>query len=511
MKRPLLTVGLTLMGVYLTIGLFSGSVLPVCLQILFAVGLVISLINKKARHKLVLPAVFAVGFVACLAFLFAESNYYKAVTLCGEYRAVEAVICEYPEFRQEYGRNYCIAEIETVDGVKTEGKIRLSFSETKDGIDRDDLVPGNRITFRGYIYKVGQNLPDITRYFKSQGVYIGAYSIRDLTVEDGKVRPLIYYTKAINTFISDTLTHDFGSDVGGFLVSLLTGEKGFIKIELYDSFKASGSAHIMAVSGFNLSIAAVFLKFLLDKLRRIPLALRNLIIALAVVVIMSVADFSGSVKRAGFMMLMYLLADTLSERSDPLNNLGFSAVVLLSLNPYAAYDSSFLLSFACTWAMLAVAAPAVTVIEDKFFKKLSDSIIKRALSTAVSSVIFSLAILFCVSSISVLLFGSVSLCTPVTNLLIVPVIPLTMGFTVLHLIFRGVPVISGITGFFAKSFASYIIDTVNVIASWKYSYVTLESDAAVYTVAVLFAVITLVVYILAKKLEKSYKKSHPAL
>ncbi len=510
MKRPLLVIGMTLLGVYLILGLFSGSVLPVCLQALFALGLIISLTNKRAKQNLTLPTVFAVGFVACLAFLVTESVYYKTLTCCGDYRTVEAVVCEYPEFRHEYGRNYCIAEIKSLDGERVRGKIRLSYSEAKDKIDSDTLVPGNKITFRGYVYKIGQSIPGITRYFKSQGVYVGAYWLRDLTVTESKIPYLTYYTKAVNRYIAQTLTHDFGARVGGFMLSLLTGERSFVSDDTYDSFKVSGAAHIMAISGFNLSIAAVFLKFLLDKIKAIPPIIRNLIIALSVFAIMAVADFSGSVKRAGLMMLMYLLSDSLSEKSDPLNNLGFSAVVLL-INPYGAYDSSFLLSFACTWAMLSIGVPLNRIIEDKYFSKLSDSLTKRFVNASSESIIFSLSILFCTGTLGVLLFGNIAYVSPLTNLLLLPAIPFAMGFCVLHLLFGGIPLIGEVTGFLAKTVAKYILYVVDTVATWQYGNIAIEGTAAIHATALVFALITLGMYFLVSYLEKKHKKYHSTL
>ncbi len=510
MKRPLLVIGITLLGVYLISGLFSGSIFPICLQGLFALGLVISLINKRARQNLILPTVFAVGFVACLAFLVTENGYYKTLTYCGDYHTVEAVVCEYPEFRHEYGRNYCIAEIKSLDGEKVKGKIRLSYNEAKDEIDGDTLVPGNKITFRGYVYKIGQSIPGITRYFKSQRVYVGAYWLRDLTVTESKIRPFSYYTKAVNRYISKTLTHDFGAEVGGFMLSLLTGERDFLSDNTYDNFKVSGAAHIMAISGFNLSIAAVFLKFILDKIKTIPRILRNLIIALSVFAIMAVADFSGSVKRAGIMMLMYLLADTLSENSDPLNNLGFSAVVLL-LSPYGAYDSSFLLSFACTWAILSIGLPVCDILNSRFFSKLSDSLTKRFIKASSESIVFSLSILFCTGTLGVLLFGSIAYVSPLTNLLLLPAIPFAMGFCILHLLFGGIPLVGELTGFLAKTVAKYILYVVDTVAAWQYGNIAIEGTAAIHTAALVFALITLGMYFLVNRLEKKHKKYHSAL
>lgn len=502
MRRPLAVIGITLFFSLLVFGTVTDTALLLCLEAIVSAAFMLSLCFKKTRQNMTLPAVFAVAVIACLLFLCFENTYHKALTFSGTNRKIEATVCEYPEFKKEYGRFYCVAQIQTLDGERVKGKIRLSFSEAKDGLDAKALSPGDKITFDGYVYKIGQDITDIVQYFKSQGIYLGTYSVKNMKIEEGKIKPIHYYSGKLKESIGKRLSFDFDADVAGILFSVLTGSKDYLKDEVYEKYQQSGTAHIMAVSGLHLSIAVLLLKALLERIRKITPAVKSLLLLLLVLFIMTLADFSGSVKRAGIMMTLYILSESFSRKSDSLNNLGFAASVILLINPFAVFDVSFMLSFLCTLSIICIAVPLINLIVSRYSLFSRHSLLKAALS----SIVISVSVMVFTSPAVLISFGSVSLVSPLTNLLIIPAVPFIIGFAVFHLVFGGIDFVFLVSVPLCKIFSYYTLFIADIFSRLPFACVVPQTDSQRNLLILLFSFLSFILFVLVKVLIKRRKK-----
>ncbi|MBQ7116813.1 MAG: DUF4131 domain-containing protein, partial [Clostridia bacterium] len=209
MKRPLACFGFTLFTVLLCLNLFESTAVSVSLLSLGAVLFILSLIFKKSRQTLTVPTVFCGIVVACLLFFGFQNNYEKTIAHTGDGVPVSGVIAERPTFSRENCRYYCVIKTETIGDSKVKTKMRLSFSETYDGINPSELEIGDAVNFSGTVYKIG-TYSDSTRYnFKSCGIYLGAYSIEKLETEKPSYRGADYYIDLFRQKISSALMHDF--------------------------------------------------------------------------------------------------------------------------------------------------------------------------------------------------------------------------------------------------------------------------------------------------------------
>lgn len=504
MKRPLTTAGITLFFMFLLLGIFPDTVFLLCFEFTLSIAFIVSLCIKKIRRDMTLPTVLAVAVIACLLFLSFENTYHHTLSFAGGRHKIEATVSEYPEFKKEYGRFYCVAEISTIDEKKVQGKIRISFSETKDEIDSKALKPGQKISFDGYVYKIGQDITNIVQYFKSQGIYLGTYTVRDLQIEESKIKPITYYSGILKQSIGKRLFFDFDADVAGILFSVITGSKEYLKDDVYEKFQLSGCAHIMAVSGLHLSIAVILMKMLLEKLGKIHPIIISIVLLFLVLFIMTLADFSGSVKRAGIMMSLYIISGCFSSRSDPLNNLGFAATVILLLNPYAAFDISFILSFLATLSIICIAAPMIDLIQLKyaFFRGI-------IMDMMLSSVVISLSVMILTSSVTAVYFGNVCLIAPITNLFVVPAVPFIICFAVLHLIFGSINIVSLVTVPLCNVFSYYALFIADILSRQKYAYIPIENSKQAYIVVLVFSVMSAFALTTTRILTKRSKKYRP--
>lgn len=135
------------------------------------------------------------------------------------------------------------------------------------------------------------------------------------------------------------------------------GRDGNLPDGLYTDFRDAGVAHIVAVSGTNITIvAAVAFMAATAVVGRRRALLPVAVIVFAYVV---VAGLSPSVLRAGVMAGVYLLGTGLGRQQGSLAALGVAAVAMTALSPEAAADLGFQLSLTAT-AGLVVFGPWVT-------------------------------------------------------------------------------------------------------------------------------------------------------
>lgn len=133
-----------------------------------------------------------------------------------------------------------------------------------------------------------------------------------------------------------------------------------------DAFRASGLAHLLAVSGMHLVLvvlgAVAALRALL--LRVTPLSERidvgRLAAAIAIPFCWAYADFaggSGSAVRASWMLTAALTARALCRRTHASRTLGLSVLGALAFDPLALFDVSFMLSACATAGLVAFSKP----------------------------------------------------------------------------------------------------------------------------------------------------------
>ncbi len=200
---------------------------------------------------------------------------------------------------------------------------------------------------------------------------------------------------------------------GSLLAGLLTGTRRGLPKNLSDDFRTAGLTHIVAVSGYNvtviLSIVGSFLFWLPLKKRFFPLALGAL----------GFAIFTGGsppVVRAAIMGVLGLLALQTERVATPRLTVLWTAVIMLIPNPMMLWhDASFQLSFLAVIGLMEL-SPYLK----KVFVHVPETLgIRDSLTATVAAQIATLPI-------SMIIFRQLSLVAPVTNILVAPLIPLAM-------------------------------------------------------------------------------------
>lgn len=207
---------------------------------------------------------------------------------------------------------------------------------------------------------------------------------------------------------------------GTLLLGMSVGDTTGMPRWLTLRFRRTGTSHLLAVSGANVTIAAGTLVSLLFALR-----LRRRAVAFgAATAVCAFALFAGAeppVVRAAFMALLVLAARELGRKPDSANLLIAAACIMLALDPRGIASVSFALSFAATGGLLWLAPPIAARLEAMHAVRRVPELLR---GTAADGLAAQLATL----PIALGTFGTFSAVSPLANILAAPFVPLlTIG------------------------------------------------------------------------------------
>ncbi|HXR31900.1 MAG TPA: ComEC/Rec2 family competence protein [Solirubrobacterales bacterium] len=134
------------------------------------------------------------------------------------------------------------------------------------------------------------------------------------------------------------------------------GEDDRIDEATVESFRRSGLAHLLAVSGQNVALLGLLAMPLLAALG-MPLRARLVWILAAIAVYVPLTGAGPSILRAGVMGALGLLATLAGRRSSSLYALALAAIVTLAIDPRLGGEVGWQLSFAATLGIVGLAGP----------------------------------------------------------------------------------------------------------------------------------------------------------
>lgn len=233
-----------------------------------------------------------------------------------------------------------------------------------------------------------------------------------------------------------------------FVAGLLFGGSSSLSSELRDDFSRTGTSHILAASGFNVSLFTVVL---LAWLLGTPLGRKRAVLVAAGILGLYIimAGATPAVMRAGIMAAMLLVAKWIQRKAYLPNMVLGTLALMLLLNPLLLLqDVGFQLSFIATIAILALAPKFKTVflwIPERFG-------IQEAVVTSLAASLATLPIV-------IWHFRSISIISPLVNFLILPLIPFVMAASMLAIL---------------VSFLSSTIASIVMLPAWAGSTLILQ-------------------------------------
>ncbi len=210
---------------------------------------------------------------------------------------------------------------------------------------------------------------------------------------------------------------------GSFMAGLLYGSKSGLPQAIMDNFSKTGITHIIAVSGFNITIIATAIMSLLfaGGLWR-QQAFWGVLVGVWIFTIFS--GLSASAVRAAIMGSLVLVAEQLGHQSRIGTSIVATAALMTFLSPFVfLWDAGFQLSFLATLGLVYMSPILEKGMEIKRISNLRNS---KFFNFIWSLLIPTLSAIILTSPLILYQFGRLSFVAPLVNLLVLWSIPWLM-------------------------------------------------------------------------------------
>lgn len=349
---------------------------------------------------------------------------------------------------------------------------------------------GDRIVLKGIIIKPENFISnekefDYISYLSKDKIFYQMFrpEMELISKNEGShIKEILFSIK--NSFLNSIkkiIPEPHASLLGGLTV----GAEESLGEELQSNFRKTGIAHIVVLSGYNITIVS---EAIMRVFSFLPNVFKFSFGGLAIIFFVLMTGASATAVRAGIMAILVIIARVTGREYDALRALLIAGVLMILQNPkILAFDSSFQLSFIATFGLLYV-SPKIY----KYFKFVTTKFQLRELFvSAVATQLFVLPlILYKMNNLPLLAL-------PV-NLLILPFIPTTMFFGF----------VSGVTGFLGMAisfpfsfitflFLDYELKIVNFFANIPFSSIQINNFPLIFMISV-YIIYGLILFLINK-------------
>jgi competence protein ComEC len=213
----------------------------------------------------------------------------------------------------------------------------------------------------------------------------------------------------------------------GIVKALLIGDRTEITKQTQQEFSQTGVVHILSVSGFHVGVIAGILYWLFSFFPSRILRFSFTILALSFYIFL--IGYPPSAIRAGLMIALYLLANLLQRKANPINIIATVILIIAIVHPATLYSAGFQMSIGAIIGITLLFGPF-----NAFFQK----ILKFEKYSITHKIAASLAITFAssavVSPIVAYYFSTYSVISPLANLVIIPLMLFAQIFSIVSVI-----------------------------------------------------------------------------
>lgn len=320
---------------------------------------------------------------------------------------------------------------------------------------------GQRVRVRGSLKTPPENEEFSYRdYLARQNIH-SYMSIADVTILPGNGgNPFFVQVYKLKAKLLENTYRLFQDPEASLLAGILFGVDTGLTRELQDAFKNTGTAHIIAISGFNIAIIAGIFFSIFKNMFGEKLGAAFAILGIFFYTLLVGAE--AAVVRAALMGSLSLLARQLGRRNDGMNALAAVALVMAIINPLVIWDVGFQLSFFATLGLIIYAEPF-----SNFTANLISKISKQDMSMFTriinDNVVLTFAAQLTTIPIMAYQFKRISLISFIANPFILPVQPAVMVLSGLSVFVSLIIFPLGqLMAWFAWPFSAYTIRMVEL-------------------------------------------------
>lgn len=380
-----------------------------------------------------------------------------------------------------------------------------------------NITPGDHFIARTTIGPVSNfgtpGVFDYQQYLEDQGIRVkGWIKTPSLIMKVNQLSPpswasrMRYLPERLRFQLSQFLTTSLPPQTAGVYKAILIGDSSSLTPETKEAFKASGSIHLLSISGLHMALVALFstgiISWLLKRSEWILLNLPATKVAalLSLIPLAAYTMIAGAnppVLRSLIMISVFIAALLLDRQWSISTNIAIAALIILAANPTQLYTASFQLTFTAVSSIALFSPYLAKIAAQGTIENKELSVQKRIVFTVkkwtIASFLISLAATIGTAPVLAFHFNRISLASPISTILIEPILCLwSLIIGLVACLFIGIPPIAhalfavgspGIT-------ASLAIADLFTHLPWLYLWVTPPSIPAImswYLLLILFA------------------------
>ncbi len=314
---------------------------------------------------------------------------------------------------------------ETVDDEPSRLRLRLYLRSDEEA--PFDIVYGQRLRLKGHIWT---NDPVTNPFEFDFGEYLhrnGMDAIATAKLEDVEI---LSTDRSLYSHIID-LRHALGRRIdalfpnsAGMVRALVLGDRSLISEELRESLNATGTAHLIAISGLHVTTLAMALSALLQRFMSRRRA--NLIVLGPLLFYGALIGFSAPFVRALTMFGLFSFSRVLGLPADPLTRLAAALLGYILVKPLAIGDGGFILSFAASAGIILLMPPLKALLrldrlpQPSYHQPRKQRLIRKAINYLPELLCASLAAQLATLPAVIACFGVQSVVSIPFNLVCVP-------------------------------------------------------------------------------------------
>ncbi len=348
-----------------------------------------------------------------------------------------------------------IRHADSAELLPTKGKILLRLQ----GSWPDELSPGDTLAIRTTLKRPDSfrtpGVFDYARYLAGKNIWITGFIrsplfLQKVDEDQSLLHTLRYLPERLRTTIGKQIDAAVPPETSGVYRAILIGDRSHVDDDTLESFKGSGTMHILAISGLHMAIIGTLLYavifWLLSRSEKLLLryTLKKWAALFSLPVLLGyglLAGMNTPVFRALLMSFIVILAICTNRRKSPGALLAFAAMVILMIDPLQLFTVSFLLSFSAITGILFILPilkkllyPATEATASSSFTSAGKKIVKWIAAGLLVSLVANLA----TAPIALYSFNRLSTVGPFANLILEPLIclwSLAAGFLSIPFVF----------------------------------------------------------------------------
>ena len=276
----------------------------------------------------------------------------------------------------------------------------------------EPIEPGNTIVLDNVtLYRADEIGGQRVLRHVTDGIYLRGFASGGYTVTDTG-RQFWYFPQYLNRAVVARVSEIFAPDTVGFITAVLTGDRSFMEPRVFEDLRASGIAHLVAVSGMHVVLLCSLIMLFLGRGRRTTFVAIPLVVLFAIM-----TGASPSTTRAALMQTILLLAPLFDRESDKMTSLSAALLLILLGNPLAIASVNLQLSFLAIVGMFGLTPRVYRYLTDivPAERKLgiwTRKFVATSVSTTLGATVFTTPLL-------VFHMGAVPMYAPLTDLLTV--------------------------------------------------------------------------------------------